>query len=319
MKIAIAGTGPLALQMMRALLESRHEIVALIQNGRKTRGIARRLATAASAGFAGKTSVIGLAIRNRLPVLWIDRMNEQELAPLRALRPDIILVGAFSIILKKTLIDLPNIGCINAHSSLLPKHRGPNPFSAVLLANETETGVTFHRIDEGIDTGDILDQFAFPISPTDTAMTLYHACAHVAGRHAAQIMDRVERQGIQGTPQDPAAATYDKKLEVQGAWIDWHRPADEIDRLLRAYKPLFLPRFQYQGRTILISRLTCRQQHTDAPPGTVIESRPFVKVATGQGAVSIEIAYTTKPIPAPWPMPWNRPKPSQRLNSEPPA
>jgi len=313
-RIAIAGTGPLALNMMRALIESRHEVVALIQNGRKTRGLMRSMTTSLYTVFGGQSSVIGIAIHNRLPILWIDRMGDRELAPLRALKPDLILVGAFSIILKKPILDLPRIGCINTHSSLLPKHRGPNPFSAVILANEPETGVTFHVVDEGIDTGDILDQFTLPIGPTDTAMTIYNACAELAGQHVVKLMDRVEAKGLQGTPQDTAAASYEKNIEVENSYIDWRRPAIEIDRLLRACKPMFLPRFRYRRRTVLVSRLKCHEEPTNATPGTVIEARPFVKIATGNGSVSIVIAYTTGPLPWVWPMPWNRPAPGEILD-----
>lgn len=313
MRIAIAGTGPLALNMLRSLLESRHEVVALIQNGRKTRGLARSLTTSVSAVFSSQSSVTGLAVHNRLPVLWINRMNDRDLAPLRALEPDVILVGAFSIILKKPILDLPRIGCINTHSSLLPKHRGPNPFAAVILANEPESGVTFHVVDEGIDTGDILEQFTLPIGPTDTAMTIYYSSAKLAGKHIVDLMDCVEAEGLHGTPQDETQASYDKNITAEGAYIDWQRPAADIDRHCRAYKAMHLPRFRYRGRTIFVSRLKCNEEPTDAAPGTVIVARPYVKVATGEGTVTIVIAYATKPIPWVWPMPWNRPKPGELL------
>jgi len=314
MRIALAGTGLLGLSLLRPLLESKHEVVALIQNGRTTRGLARWLTTSTLAVFGGHTSVIGLAIKHRIPIVWINRMDERDLAPLRVLEPDVILVGAFGIILKKPILDLPRIGCVNVHSSLLPKHRGPNPFAAAILANESESGVTFHVVDEGIDTGDILERFAFPIEPADTAMTVYKTSSATAEQHVVQLLDRIEAEGLHGTPQDDAAASYEKNIELKDTFIDWRKSAIEIDRLARACKPMFLPRFHYRGRTVLISQLKWHEKPVDAPPGTVIATRPFVRIATGGGSVSIVIAYVTRPLPWVWPMPWNRPTPGEVLD-----
>jgi methionyl-tRNA formyltransferase len=125
MRIAVAGYGLLGAGLTRALLDSNHEIVAIVQNGRKTRGIERAVAVAVSHVFATEGSMLGLARPERLPVVWLNRMDENELAPLRALAPDLLLVGGFGIILKRPILDLPKIGCVNAHSSLLPKHRAP--------------------------------------------------------------------------------------------------------------------------------------------------------------------------------------------------
>ena len=314
MRIAIAGSGRLGLSLMAPLLESSHEIVALVQNGRLARGLGRRLRTASSIVFAPNSSVIGLAVRHRIPVLWIDRMSEKELMPLRALGPDVLLVGGFGIILKEPILGLPRIGCVNAHSSLLPKHRGPNPFAAVILAGEQESGVTFHVMDAGIDTGDILEQFPYPLEADDTALTAHDKACDVAAERVVSVMDRIEREGLRGAPQDPALASYDGKLEDRAAQIDWAKPAREIERMARACRPFFLPRFRHRGRTVFVTQLTVDETPANAAPATVIESVPRVKIAAGQGAIVIEAAYVTYPFPWLWPAPWSRPKPGQKVS-----
>ena len=170
MRIAIAGDGHLGMSLMEPLLGSRHDVVALVQNGRTATGFGRTMTKAAGSLFGSFAGVAGKAIQRGIPVVWIDRMTEEELAPLRAIASGVLLVGGFSVILKKKLLELPKIGCVNMHSSLLPKHRGPNPFSAVVMAGDAESGVTFHQMDEGIDTGPILEQYRFPIRKQDTAL-----------------------------------------------------------------------------------------------------------------------------------------------------
>lgn len=313
MRIAVAGYGLLGTRLTRALLDSHHEVVAIVQNGRKTRGIERAVAVAVSHVFATEGSMLGLAAREHLPVVWLNRMDESELAPLRALTPDLLLVGGFGIILKRPILDLPKIGCVNVHSSLLPKHRGPNPFSAVLLSNEPESGVTFHVMDEGIDTGDILSQYAFPIEPEDNAMSVYTRACEVARENVVDVVDGIEKDGLAGRPQDHALATYDERLTETNARVDWRKPAQDIVRLLRACRPFILPRFRARGANVRLVRATAETEPVNAEPGTILTRSPFLRVATGCGALTIESAYAAAPVPWKWPAPWNRVRPGQKL------
>lgn len=313
MRIALAGSGRLAVGLMQALLSSSHEIVAVIQNGRKTRGFKRTLVTAAGSLFTPGLSVTGLASCHEIPVVWIDRMDEKELAPLRLHDPDLILVGGFSIILKRPIIELPRIGCVNAHSSLLPKHRGPNPFIAAVLANEKKAGVTFHIIDEGIDTGDIIGQFAFPLGPQDTGLTVYNQACKVAGQHVVEVVDRIEAEGLRGVPQDPNEASYDRKPEKKDSYIDWTKPAEEIERMVRAFKPFMLSRFRYRGRTVVVTKVAVDKTPVDAEPGAILALEPRPRIATGEGSILVLTAFSP-PIPWLWPSPLSRPKIGQKVS-----
>jgi methionyl-tRNA formyltransferase len=313
MRIAIAGSGRLGWNLMAPLLESNHEVIAVLQDGRRTRGFRRRVATAQSTTLGSNVTMVGLAARNRMPVIWLDRLTDEALAPLRALEPDLILVGGFGVIFKKRILALPKIGCANCHSSMLPRHRGPNPFAAVILQGDKESGVTFHVMDEGIDTGDILAQYAYPVRGNDTPISIYNNACVLAGKHVVEIMDRIERNGLRGTPQDRDAATYDKQIDRALGKIDWSLPAIRIERIVRVFKTDSLARFRFHGRDVLVSTIRVDPTPVDAAPGTVLASGKWVRVATGEGSVDIVLAYKLRPVPWLWPTRWSRPRVGERL------
>lgn len=312
MRIAVAGSGLLAAGMLRALAGSRHMIVAVVQNGRREKGIRRRLIPAYLSVVGGASSATGFAFRRGIPVIWIDRLAE-DLEPLRALEPDVLLVGGFDIILKRQVLELPRIGCVNAHSSLLPRHRGPNPFCAVLLAREAETGVTFHVMDTGIDTGDVLDQTAFPIEPRDTAATLYHAACQVASERVVAVMDQIEHGGLRGRPQDHTKASYEPKPSQEDARIDWTLPSVEIDRRIRAHA-FNAAWFMFRGRRVHVGKASAVAQREEAAPGTVVNHRIPLRIAAGNGALLIEMAYTGERLPRLWPTLRNRPALGEKVD-----
>lgn len=306
MRIAIAGTGKLGMSLMQPLLHSGHEVVAVVQDGRRTKGYRRWLVPRVARVIAPSQSPLGRARAQGVPIVWIDRITEEELAPLRALRPDILLVGGFSIILKRPLLDLPALGCVNTHSSLLPRHRGPNPFCAAIMSGDEEAGVTFHVMDEGIDTGDILDQTAFPLEDRVTSLKLYGAACAVARDRVVAVMDRIEREGLHGAPQDSALATYDKKPTMESAWIQWDEPAERIDRRVRAMAPAIMPRFRFEGRTVFVGATEYRSEAVDSAPGTVLRAKAPARIATGRGTLVLRAAFTKGPIPFFWPPPWTK-------------
>jgi len=313
LRIAIAGGGRLGVSLLEPLLRSRHEVVAIVQDGRKTRGLNRVVQPRLARLFGAPFSMPGHARRLGLPLIWIDKLTEEELAPLRALSIDLLLVGGFGIILKLQVLELPRIGCVNCHSALLPRHRGPNPFAAVLLSDDDETGVTFHVMYRGIDTGDVLDQARFTIRPSDTVFTIYRRCCEHAAERIVPLVDRIEREGLRGVPQEPDAATYEKNPSVGDAWIDWTRAASKIDRQIRALAPFPAPRFRFRGKTVFLLRAKANSRPVDAEPGTVLQHRGFVKVATGQGTLTIQGAFLRAPLPWFWPAPWCRPRPGEKL------
>lgn len=313
MRVALAGNGLLVTNLLREILASSHEVVALIQNGRNEKGLKRSVMPLVMGTFFSEVDHRGMARRHGIPLLYIDKMNEDELAPLRELSPDLILVGGFSIILKKPILELPSIGCVNTHSSLLPMHRGPNPFSAVIMDRETETGVTFHKIDEGIDTGEILQQHRMPIEPRDNAIGIHRKTARLAAEHVVALLDRIESEGLQGTPQDPNEGSYDKKMTEKQAWVRWDKPAEFIDRLVRANYPHNIARFKHKGKVVYIRHTDFDPEPVEEEPGTVLDARPRAVVATARGKITLSAAFRTVPIPWIWPNPFTAIKPGDRL------
>jgi methionyl-tRNA formyltransferase len=298
---------------VRTIAESHHELAGVIQNGRELRGIHRRWRPWLASKIAASRSVAGFARSKGLPVVWIDKMTETELEPLRRIDPDLLLVGGFSVILKRPLIELPRIGCVNCHSSLLPAHRGPNPFLACVLANEPESGVTFHVIDEGIDSGAILRQYAIPIRDNETAGSLFRRCARLANDHLLEVLNDVESNGLRGTPQDESKASYDQKLKDADLYIDWTRPARDIERLTRAAFPFMLARCRYRGKTVYISKAKVDPQTSGAPPGQIIANRPRLRIATPDGTIVLVAGYMTRPVPWFWPRFFRRPQIGERM------
>lgn len=313
MRIAVAGSGRLGTSVLLPLLDSDHEVVAVVQDGRQRKGIKRLLGRIFAPFAMTQHSMLKIARANRVPVIYIDKMSEAELAPLVAVSPDILLVSGFAIILKPPILELPRIGCVNMHSSLLPKHRGPNPFTAVILAGETETGVSFHVMEPGIDTGDILDQTRYEVQATDAMVDVYQRACVIASERVVPLMDRIEAEGLTGTPQDSALASYDKKVLPDDTWVDWTQPAEDIERMVRALSPSTMPRFRHHGKTIYIARAQYSDAPVEQPPGTVLKNRGTVTVATGRGSITLQVSFAKRPVPWIWPSPWLRPDIGERL------
>lgn len=313
MRVLVAGTGHLGTSVLLPLLESHHEVVGIIQNGRSTRGAQRVSRIIQARLFGGATDVIAMAMKNNLPVVWLDTMDDDDLAPIRALESDLIVTCGFGLIFNRPLLDLPAIGCMNVHSSLLPKHRGATPFPYVILANDSESGVTFHVTDEQIDTGDVLDRTAFPVGPADTALTVYGKACDRTRERVVEVVDHIAQDGLHGTPQDTEFAGYDKKFTEKDTGIRWGRPTSTVDRLIRASTASSYARFKHRGRTVRLVSAEIDTTRPNAPPGTVLETTPRPVVATLDGTITIRSAFVSLPIPWMWPAPWSRLRVGDRL------
>ena len=313
MRVLVAGTGRLGTAVLLPLLESEHEVIGVIQNGRTTRGVRRATRMIQARLFGGASDVITGAMKNNLPVVWLDTMDDNDLAPLRALDPDLIVTCGFGLILNRALLDLPAIGCVNVHSSLLPKHRGATPFSHVILSNDSESGVTFHVTNEQIDAGDILDQTAFPVTPQDTALTVYRKACDRTQERIVEVIGRIAERGLHGMPQDAEFAEYDKKFSEKDTEIRWGRPTSTVDRLIRASTARSYARFKHRGRTVHLVSAEIDTTPPNASPGTVLETTPHPVVATLDGTITIRSAFVSLPLPWTWPAPWSRLKVGDRL------
>jgi len=179
-----------------------------------------------------------LALHLNLPVLQPERAREEKfIGELRMLRPDLIVVAAYGHILPQTILDLPKFGCLNVHTSLLPKYRGAAPIQWAIANGETETGVTVMKMDTGLDTGPIVSQRRTTISPADDSTTLHDRLARLGAELLEQTIPDFITGKIQPQPQPAEGASHAPKIKKEDGRIDWNLPAKAIWNRLRAFTP----------------------------------------------------------------------------------
>jgi methionyl-tRNA formyltransferase len=179
-----------------------------------------------------------LAQKLILPILQPAKARDEKfISELRALKPDLIVVVAYGQILPQSILDLPTFGCVNVHTSLLPKYRGASPIQSAILNGEAETGVTIMKMDAGLDTGAILSQKRIPIAPEDNSQTLHDKLAQLGAELLVETIPNYAAGKISPLPQPAEGATYAAKIKKEDGKIDWNEPAKKILNRLRAFTP----------------------------------------------------------------------------------
>ena len=212
-----------------------------------------------------------IALRAGLPVLQPEKARDEHLLrELQRLQPELIAVAAFGQILPKSLLELPRFGCLNVHTSLLPKYRGAAPIQWAILNGETETGVTIMKMDPGLDTGDILTQSTTPITATDNSQTLHDRLAQLGAELLVHTIQDYVAGKIQPRAQEAGAASHAPKIKKDDGRIDWSLPARAIWNRIRAFTPwpgafTFLPGATTAGAAGTLSN----------PPGTEETPKPL--------------------------------------------
>jgi len=232
------------------------------------------------------TAVRARALELDLPTREMSRTNYAEVVgAIRALAPEVVVVVAFGIILKRDLLELPPLGCVNVHASLLPRHRGVSPIQAAILAGDEVTGCTTMRIDEQVDTGGILLVEETAIAPDETAGSLSDRLARIGAHLLVRTLDGLFDGTITPVAQDPARATKTKKLRKSDGEIDWSRDCTTLDRHIRAMTPWPSAYTFHGGRRVIVVEAS-PVTDTSGEPGRVVSLEPL-RVACGDGAVEI--------------------------------
>lgn len=177
-----------------------------------------------------------LALAHNIAVSQPDTINEIE-SELRELNPDIIVVIAYGNIIPKAILDIAKYGCVNIHGSLLPKYRGAACVQAAIRDRQEKTGITFMKMDQGLDTGDIIKQFEVDIKKEDTAETLFQTLSQLGAETIVKTLEEYVSGDIDPIPQDKNLATYEPMLKKEDAQIDWAKTGEDIKALLRAFTP----------------------------------------------------------------------------------
>lgn len=278
MRIVFAGTPEFAAEHLKALLASQHEIIAVYTQPDRPAGRGQKLMP---------SPVKQLAVDNAIPVLQPPTLrNTDAQAELAALKPDLMVVVAYGLILPQVVLDIPRHGCINSHASLLPRWRGAAPIQRAVQAGDAESGVTVMRMEAGLDTGPMLLKVSTPISPEDTGGSLHDRLAELGPPAVLEAIAGLDAGTLQGEVQDDALATYAHKLNKDEARLDWSRPADELERLVRAFNPWPICHSTLDGETLKV--LAAKPAEGKGAPGEILSaSKDGLIVACGQGALRL--------------------------------
>lgn len=282
-RLVFMGSPAFAVPTLEALARG-HELLAVFAQPDKPAGRGRRLTRVPVATWADEH---GVPVHQPHSL----RKDASAIETLRALRPEVVVVVAYGLILPQPVLDVAPHGCLNLHASLLPKHRGAAPIPAAILAGDAETGVTIMRMDAGVDTGPLLAQAREPIRPDDTTATLGARLAEIGARLMAETLPKYLRGEIEPVSQDHASASLSPKIEKGDGRIDWSRPAAEIERMIRAYTPWPGASTQWKGADLKIVRAvptgqrSAPQLHT---PGQVIRlDGERIGVVAGDGVLEL--------------------------------
>jgi methionyl-tRNA formyltransferase len=206
-------------------------------------------------------------------------------AAIEAARADVMVVAAYGLILPKWVLDMPRLGCMNIHASLLPRWRGAAPIHRAIEAGDAQTGVTIMQMDEGLDTGDMLLAEKIAIADSDTTGTLHDKLASLGGRLIVEALEIAACGGLTRTPQPEQGVTYANKIDKAEATVDWTQPADVIARRVRAFNPAPGATATLRGETVKLWRASAIPGRGSVAPGTVVAvDERGIGVACGDGA-----------------------------------
>ncbi|BBT13969.1 methionyl-tRNA formyltransferase [Metapseudomonas otitidis] len=278
LRLVFAGTPEFAAEHLKALLDTPHQIVAVYTQPDRPAGRGQKLMP---------SPVKQLALQHGLPVLQPPTLRDPAAQEeLRALAPDLMVVVAYGLILPQAVLDIPRLGCINSHASLLPRWRGAAPIQRAVQAGDAESGVTVMQMEAGLDTGPMLLKVTTPITAGDTGGSLHDRLAQLGPQAVVQAIAGLAAGTLQGEVQDDALATYAHKLNKDEARIDWSRPADELERLVRAFNPWPICHSTLDGQPLKV--LAAEPAEGRGQPGQILDaSKDGLTVACGEGALRL--------------------------------
>ena len=281
MKIIFAGTPEFAVDYLSALLESPHEICAVLTQPDKPAGRGQHLT---------KSSVKKLALAHNLPIHQPTTLKDETIQnTLNALNADVFIDVAYGLLVPPIILNMFRFGCINVHPSLLPRFRGASPIQSAILEGDQETGITIMQMDEGLDTGSILLQEKYPISENETASDLQKRLSKLGIKILIQALDQLERGKIHPKKQEEDQASYSKKIQKSDAKIDWEKTAVQIHREIRAFNPCPISYTEIDDQIIRIWQATPLDHDANEKPGKIINlSSEGLDVATGDGILRIQ-------------------------------
>lgn len=282
MRIIYMGTPDFAVPTLETLIQSKHEVIAVITQPDKPKGRGKAMQFPP---VKNKALEYGIPVYQPVKVRdpsFIEQMKEWE--------PDAIVVAAFGQILPKAVLDLPRYGCINVHASLLPKYRGAAPIQWAIINGEKETGITTMFMDVGLDTGDMLKKAVIPIEAKETGESLHDKLAALGGPLILETLEELENGTAVRTKQDDAQSCYAKMLKKSLGNIDWSQSAVKIERLIRGLNAWPSAYTKWEDKTLKIWAADVIDGNKEgAVAGEVVErQKKALIVQTGEGRLSLK-------------------------------
>ena len=279
MKIIFAGTPDFAVPTLQMLLDSEHELCAVYTQPDRPAGRGRKLTA---------SPVKALALKAHIPVFQPTTLRtDEELRLIATFNADLMVVVAYGMILPQAVLDVPKLGCINVHGSLLPRWRGAAPIQRALMAGDEKTGVTIMRMVRKLDAGAMLHKEECLIGPRDTASDLHDKLAQLGAIGLAKVLTQIQEGTVHAQEQDEALVTYAEKLEKSEAFLDWSQTAAQLARKVRGLNAWPVAQTRYQGVILRIWQAEAIAAETPAEPGTVICAGKNMDVATGEGLLRL--------------------------------
>ena len=281
LRVAFAGTPEFALPAFQALVGSGHTVVGVLTQPDRPKGRGRQVAASPIKQAAGAQ---GLPISQPLTL-----KTEQSRADLAGWSPDVLVVVAYGLILPRAVLELPKLGCVNIHASLLPRWRGAAPIQRAILAGDLQTGVSIMRMDVGLDTGPVYLERKVTLTPRETSGTLHDRLAAEGGAALLQVLDQLATDSAISIPQAEDGITYATKIEKSEAQIDWRHGAVEIDRQVRAFNPWPVAETRLGGEQLRVyAANVADDRKIGAEPGEITDIQAdAIVVACGRGSLAL--------------------------------
>ncbi|UZX68722.1 methionyl-tRNA formyltransferase [Yersinia ruckeri] len=280
LRVIFAGTPDFAARHLDALTASRHQVVGVFTQPDRPAGRGNKLTP---------SPVKILAEQHHIPVFQPKSLRPEENQHLVAdLNADIMVVVAYGLILPKAVLEMPRLGCINVHGSLLPRWRGAAPIQRSLWAGDKETGITIMQMDVGLDTGDMLHKIACQIQPEDTSASLYSKLAELGPQGMLTTLQQLAVGQAKPEVQDEQLVTYAEKLSKEEAKLDWSLSAQQLERCIRAFNPWPVSYFVIDEQPVKVWQAQVLPAVEDVQPGTIVQAdKQGIQVGTADGVLNI--------------------------------
>ncbi|PXZ06728.1 methionyl-tRNA formyltransferase [Gilliamella apicola] len=282
LNIIFAGTPDFAATHLKALIDSSHNVIAVFSQPDRPAGRGNKLTT---------SPVKQLAVEHNIPVYQPTTLKTEEIQKIIAdLNADIMIVVAYGLILPQAVLDIPKLGCLNVHGSLLPRWRGAAPIQRACWAGDSETGITIMQMDAGLDTGNMLYKLACPIEANDTSATLYEKLAKLGPQALLDTLTLINQGKVKPEKQQQSQATYAEKLSKQEAKLDWNLSAKQLERCVRAFNPWPVSYFEVNGEPVKVWQAQVITVEHNQPIGTILQvDKKGICIATSDGALNMTV------------------------------